>query len=200
MTTPRSWTLEGCDRHRARHAAFGSIRWVKWSEFKVDNFLFPIQTPPAPYRWSRSRTPPPTPSALAAKFTDNWSGSVTFLYEPSEDGKIRSRWRRSMAARRLRWRRSIPWTTEDLGGINYTKLGDADLGVGPSGNKRAVAWMDDSDVWGRGRADRLLLLIRPVKMRKAPISAGAFFIPGGMSRWRGRMDIWTWKNFRASGP
>ena len=35
-------------------------------------------------------------------------------------------------------------------GINYTKLGDADLGVGPSGNKRAVAKMDDSDVWGVG--------------------------------------------------
>ena len=35
-------------------------------------------------------------------------------------------------------------------GINYTKLGDADLGVGETGNKRYVATMDDNDAIGVG--------------------------------------------------
>ena len=35
-------------------------------------------------------------------------------------------------------------------GINYTKLGGPDLGVGQSGNKTKVAEMDDGELWGVG--------------------------------------------------
>ena len=44
VKTPRSWTLEGQTGIAEDTLLFGSIRWVKWSEFKVDNFLFPITT------------------------------------------------------------------------------------------------------------------------------------------------------------
>ena len=150
VTTPRSWTLEGQTGIAPDTLLFGSIRWVKWSEFKVDNFLFPIQTPAGTIPLVEVKDTTTYTIGLGRKFTDNWSGSVTFLYEPSEDGKISplapANGRKAVTVAAI-------YTMDNMkisAGINYTKLGDADLGVGPSGNKRAVAKMDDSDVWGVG--------------------------------------------------
>ena len=35
-------------------------------------------------------------------------------------------------------------------GINYTRLGGSDLGIGETGNKTTVATMEDNHAWGVG--------------------------------------------------
>lgn len=151
VKTPRSWTLEGQTGIAADTLVFGSIRWVKWSEFVVDNAVFPIPTPTGgiiPLVEVEDTTT--YTIGLGRKFTDNWSGSLSFLYEPSE-GETASplaptNGRKAVTLAAIYTMDNLKITT----GINYTKLGDADLGIGESGNKTTVATMDDSDAWGVG--------------------------------------------------
>ncbi|WP_017998547.1 outer membrane protein transport protein [Paracoccus sp. N5] len=147
VKTPRSWTLEGQTGIAADTLLFGSIRWVKWSEFKVENFLFPIATPAGEIPLVEVEDTTTYTLGVGRKFTDNWSGSVSFLYEPSEGDTVSPlapvNGRKAVTVAAIYTMDNIKITT----GINYTKLGDATLGVGPSGAKREVADMDDSEVW-----------------------------------------------------
>lgn len=147
VRTPRSWTLEGQTGVAADTLVFGSIRWVKWSEFKVDNLVFPTPTGAPLVEVEDSTT---YTIGVGRKFTDNWSGSVSFLYEPSEGDTVSPlapvNGRKAITLAAVYTMDNIKVTT----GINYTKLGDATLGVGPSGAKREVATMDDSHLWGVG--------------------------------------------------
>lgn len=147
VKTPRSWTLEGQTGIAADTLLFGSIRWVKWSEFRVDNFVFPTITGAELVEVEDTTT---YTLGVGRKFTDNWSGSVSFLYEPSEGDTVSPlapvNGRKAVTVAAIYTMDNIKITT----GINYTKLGDATLGVGPSGAKREVANMDDSEVWGIG--------------------------------------------------
>lgn len=149
VKTPRSWTLEGQTGIAADTLLFGSIRWVKWSEFKVDNFLFPMPVGAGIPLVEVEDTTTYT-IGVGRKFTDNWSGLVSFLYEPSEGDTASplapTNGRKAVTLAAIYTRDNIKITT----GINYTKLGTADLGVGETGNKRTVARMDDSDAWGIG--------------------------------------------------
>lgn len=149
VKTPRSWTLEGQTGIAADTLLFGSVRWVKWSEFKVDNFLFPINRGNGIPLVELEDTTTYT-LGLGRKFTENWSGSVSFQYEPSEDGLISplapTNGRKAVTLAAVYTRDNLKITT----GINYTKLGDADLGVGETGDKRYVATMDDNKALGIG--------------------------------------------------
>ncbi|WP_104491222.1 OmpP1/FadL family transporter [Paracoccus denitrificans] len=147
VKTPRSWTLEGQTGIAEDTLLFGSIRWVKWSEFRVDNFFFPTQTGAELVEVEDTTT---YTIGVGRKFTENWSGSISFLYEPSEGDTVSPlapvNGRKGVTLAAIYTMDNIKITT----GINYTKLGDATLGVGPSGNKREVARMDDGDAWGIG--------------------------------------------------
>lgn len=150
IRTPRSWTLEGQTGIAADTLLFGSIRWVKWSEFKVDNFLFPIASPAGEIPLVEVEDSTTYTIGVGRKFTDNWSGSVSFLYEPSKGDMVSPlapvNGRKGVTLAAIYTMDNIKITT----GINYTKLGDAKLGVGPSDAKREVANMDNSEVWGIG--------------------------------------------------
>lgn len=150
VDTPRSWTLEGQTGIAADTLLFGSIRWVNWSEFQVDNFLFPISTPAGNIPLVEVEDTTTYTLGVGRKFTDQWSGSVSFLYEPSKGGAISplapTDGRKAITLAAIYTMDNLKITT----GINYTKLGDADLGVGVSGDKRAVGKMDDSHAWGVG--------------------------------------------------
>lgn len=149
VKTPRSWTLEGQTGIAADTLLFGSIRWVKWSEFEVNNFLFPIPVGAGIPLVELEDTTTYT-IGVGRKFTENWSGSVSFLYEPKEGGLISplapTDGRKAVTLAAVYTRDNFKITT----GVNYTKLGGADLGVGETGNKRQVATMDDSDAVGVG--------------------------------------------------
>lgn len=150
VKTPRSWTLEGQTGIAQDTLLFGSIRWVKWSEFVVDNAIFPIATLTGSIPLVEVEDTTTYTIGLGRKFTDNWSGSVSFLYEPSEGDTASplapTNGRKGVTLAAIYTMNNLKITT----GINYTKLGDADLGIGESGNKRTVATMDDSDAWGVG--------------------------------------------------
>ncbi|WEF23435.1 outer membrane protein transport protein [Paracoccus sp. S3-43] len=149
VKTPRSWTLEGQTGIAADTLLFGSIRWVKWSEFVVDNFLFPIERGAGVPLVEVEDTTTYT-LGLGRKFTENWSGSVSFLYEPGKGDTASplapTNGRKAVTLAAIYTMDNLKITT----GINYTKLGDARLGVGETGNKTDVATIDDGDAWGIG--------------------------------------------------
>lgn len=150
VKTPRSWTLEGQTGIAADTLLFGSVRWVKWSEFKVDNLLFPIASPAGSIPLVELEDTTTYTIGVGRKFTENWSGSMSFLYEAKEDGLISplapTNGRKAVTLAAIYTQDKFKITT----GINYTKLGDAELGVGPSAAKRKVADTDDGDAWGIG--------------------------------------------------
>ncbi|MBV0893162.1 outer membrane protein transport protein [Paracoccus sp. Z118] len=150
VKTPRSWTLEGQTGIAPDTLLFGSIRWVKWSEFKVDNLLFPIATPTGQIPLVELEDTTTYTIGVGRKFTENWSGAVSFHYEASEDGPISplapTDGRKGVSLAAIYTMDSLKITT----GVSYVKLGDADLGVGESGNKRYVGRTDDNDAIGVG--------------------------------------------------
>ena len=87
---------------------------------------------------------------VGRKFNENWSGSVSFTYEPTQDEPISPlapvNGRKAITLAAIYTMDNVKIST----GINYTKLGGPDLGVGQSGNKTKVAEMDDGELWGVG--------------------------------------------------
>lgn len=150
VKTPRSWTLEGQTGVAPDTMVFGSIRWVKWSEFKVDNALFPIATPAGDVQLVSLTDTTTYTLGVGRKFNDNWSGSAAFVYEPSKGSKISPlapyNGRKGVTLAAIYTQDKMKITT----GINYSKLGGTSLGVGPDSNKTKVATMDDGEVWGIG--------------------------------------------------
>jgi len=151
VKTPRSWTLEGQTGIAADTLLFGSVRWVKWSEFVVDNALFPIVgLTPGPIPLVELEDTTTYTVGVGRKFTENWSGSLSFLYEPSK-GDMAS----PLAPTNGRKAVTLAgiYTLDNLkvtAGINYTRLGGTDLGIGETGAKTTVATMDDGKAWGVG--------------------------------------------------
>ncbi len=154
VDTPRSWTLEGQTGVAADTLVFGSIRWVKWSEFKVRPEAFSCE-PLNPM--------PPTPCfgqtdglvtlentttytlGVARKFTENWSGALSLGYEKSGNRLVSplspTTGRKSVGLAAIYTQDNWKVTT----GITYIKLGDAtaDAAV-PSAEFRG------NDAWGVG--------------------------------------------------
>lgn len=149
VRTPRSWTLEGQTGIAADTLLFGSIRWVKWSEFVVDNAVFPIPRGAGVPLVELEDTTTYT-IGIGRKFTENWSGSVSFLYEPSKGDIVSplapTNGRKAVTLAGIYTRDNLKITA----GVNYTRLGGTDVGVGESGAKTTVATMDDGKAWGVG--------------------------------------------------
>ncbi len=150
VKTPRSWTLEGQTGVAKDTLVFGSIRWVKWSEFKVDNALFPIPTQIGPVELVSLDDTTTYTIGVGRKFNDNWSGSASFIYEPSKGENVSPlapyNGRKGITLAAIYTQDNMKITT----GINYSKLGGTTIGVGPDASRTTVAKMDDGEVWGIG--------------------------------------------------
>ncbi|WP_299904161.1 outer membrane protein transport protein [uncultured Paracoccus sp.] len=150
VKTPRSWNLEFQTGVATDTLVFGSVRWVKWSEFQVK--------PPA-----YSHVPNPATGELLGslvdledtttftlgvgrKFTENWSGSASFSYEKSGDDLVSplapTNGKKGITLAAIYTQDNMKIST----GINYTKLGDAD----PETSDVARAYIRDADLVGVG--------------------------------------------------
>lgn len=140
VDTPRSWNLEAQTGIAPGWLAFGSIRWVKWSEFKVK---------PKVLGRDLVDIDDTTTYVLGVghKFNDNWSGAASVTWEPAYDNDnvsplapVNGRKGVSLAAiyTQDRWKVTA--------GVSYFKLGEAN--AAPGG--REVARMKDGDALGFG--------------------------------------------------
>ena len=153
VDTPRSITLEGQTGVAADTLVFGSIRWVKWSEFTIRPEVF-TRTPTAddPLGFGVSgglvslEDTTTYTLGVGRRFTENWSGSVSFVYEPKGDDLVSplapTNGRKGITLAAVYTMDNFKVTT----GINYSKLGDAR----PQTAGQPRAQMEDSDLWGIG--------------------------------------------------
>lgn len=143
VKTPQSVTLEGQTGIAADTLLFGSIRWVKWSEFLVDPVNFVNATGVGLVSLENTTT---YTLGVGRKFTENWSGSVSLVYEPSGDDMVSplapTNGRKGITLAAIYTMDNIKIST----GINYSKLGDASPQTGDTERAR----MRDSEVWGVG--------------------------------------------------
>ncbi|GLS80210.1 OmpP1/FadL family transporter [Paracoccus marinus] len=150
--TPRSWNLEGQTGVAPGTLVFGSIRWVKWSEFKVNPAVF-VAAPPAGFGISDGLVDLEDTTTftlgVGRKFTDNWSGAASFSYEKAEDDDLVSplaptNGRKGISLAAIYTQDKFKVTT----GISYFKLGDASAETGTPDTARAE--MEDNHALGVG--------------------------------------------------
>lgn len=155
VKTPRSWVLEGQTGVAADTLVFGSIRWVKWSEFRVDPRVLvrnPTVDDPLGFGVDGGLVELEDTTTytigVGRKFTENWSGSLSFMYEP--DGKdlvsplAPTNGRKGVTVAAIYTHDNIKVTT----GISYVKLGDAFAETGTPDVARAR--MSGNHAWGAG--------------------------------------------------
>ena len=139
VKTPRSWNLEFQTGVAADTLVFGSIRWVNWSEFRVDPRVFTANVGEGLVELEDSTT---LTLGVGRKFTENWSGTAAFSYEKSKNDLVSplapTNGKKGITLAAIYTRDNMKITT----GINYTKLGDAS----PETSDTARAYMDDSDL------------------------------------------------------
>lgn len=132
--TPRSWNLDFQTGVAADTLVFGSIRWVKWSEFKVDPKGFTTVVGDGLVDLEDSTT---FTLGIGRKFNDTWSGSAAFTYEkPGKDlvsPLAPTAGRKGITLAAIYTRDNMKLTT----GINYTWLGDAKPETGTPDTARA---------------------------------------------------------------
>ena len=143
VKTPRSWNLEFQTGVAADTLVFGSIRWVNWSEFRVDPRVFTGLVGSGLVELEDSTT---LTLGVGRKFTENWSGSASFSYEKSGNELVSplapTNGKKGITLAAIYTRDNMKITT----GINYTKLGDAS----PETSDVARAYREDGDVVGVG--------------------------------------------------
>jgi len=143
VKTPRSWTLEGQTGVAANTLVFGSIRWVNWSEFRVDPVRFVGVTRDGLVDLEDTTT---YTLGVGRKFTENWSGALSFGYEKSGRRLVSplspTTGRKSVGLAAIYTQDNWKVTT----GITYIKLGDADAETADT----ARAEFRDNDAWGVG--------------------------------------------------
>ena len=147
VKTPQSVTLEGQTGIAADTLLFGSIRWVKWSEFTVRPQFFSTDTGFGVTEGLVALEDTTTYTlGIGRKFTETWSGSAALVYEPSGDDLVSplapTNGRKGITLAAIYTLDNMKITT----GINYSKLGNARPQTG--GDQRAE--MRDSDIWGIG--------------------------------------------------
>lgn len=154
VKTPRSWTLEGQTGVAKDTLVFGSVRWVKWSEFQVNPqaLTCPQSLMPPCFGVSDGLVSLENTTTwtlgVGRKFTENWSGSVSFAYEAAGDKLVSplspTSGRKSISLAGIYTRDAWKVTA----GMTYAKLGDADPETGTPDVARAQ--MRDSDLLGVG--------------------------------------------------
>jgi long-subunit fatty acid transport protein len=145
VNTPQSVNLDFQTGIAKDTLLFGQIRWVDWSDFRVDPAVFTTAAGGGLIDLEDSTT---YSIGVGRRFTPNWSGSISFSYESEGDPLVsplaptNGRYGVTLAA--VYTKDNLKVTT----GINYTKLGDAQAETGTPDTARAD--FTDSDSVGVG--------------------------------------------------
>ena len=141
VTLPQSWNLEFQTGVATDTLVYGSVRRVKWSEFRVapdgytgffDTAGLPV-TPLVDLEDTTTFT-----LGVGRKLTENWSGLASVLYETDTDGLVSPRAPHSGRKGGTRGAVYTQGNVKVTGGVSYIKLGDTDTrpeiapGVGAS--------------------------------------------------------------------
>lgn len=145
VKTPRSWNLEFQTGVAPDTLVFGSIRWVKWSEFKVDPKIFTPLAGGGLVDLDNSTT---FNLGVGRKFNDTWSGAASVTYEKAGDDLVSplapTNGKLGLTLAAIYKRDNMKITT----GINYTKVGDSKPETGTPDTARA--FMKDNSGVGVG--------------------------------------------------
>ncbi len=125
---------------------FGQIRWAEWSAFRIDPVIF---TPLAGGGLVELEDTTTYTIGVGRRFTDAWSGSISFTYEGEGEDDLVSplaptNGHRAVTLAAVHTRGSMTVTT----GVNYTVLGDARAETGTPDSARAR--FRDNDAVGFG--------------------------------------------------
>ena len=137
VRTPRSVNLEFQTGVAPDTLLFGSVRWVKWSEFKVQPRYFSglpglsdgLVSLPDTTTWTLG---------VGRKFTEAWSGSASFTYEAGADSDLVSPLAPTNGRKAVTL--AAIWTQGNVkvtSGINYAWVGDASPETGTPDTARA---------------------------------------------------------------
>lgn len=145
VKTPKSWNLEFQTGVDPKTLVFGSIRWVDWSSFRVDPDKFVQVTGGGLVDLEDSTT---YTIGVGRKFTENWSGAASFIFEKSGDDLVSplapTNGRKGITLAAIYTQDRLKITT----GVSYYKLGDATPETGTPDTARAS--MEDNHAWGVG--------------------------------------------------
>ena len=145
VDTPESWNLEFQTGVAQDTLVFGSVRWVNWSEFRVDPTNFVTVTGGGLVDLEDTTT---YTLGVGRKFTESWSGSASFVYEKAGDDLVSplapTNGRKGITLAAVYTQGPMKIST----GINYSKLGDARPETGPLNEPRAQ--MEDNHLFGVG--------------------------------------------------
>ncbi|NHF71643.1 OmpP1/FadL family transporter [Paracoccus xiamenensis] len=147
VTTPSMLALDFQTGVAQDTLIFGQIRRTYWSDFTVTPPFFEVNINPNGLV-SLEDTNTFT-LGVGRKFTENWSGTVAFTYEPTGKELVSplapTNGRKGITVAGIYTMDKWKFT----GGINYTKLGDAKAEVGDDPDT-AVADMEDNDAISLG--------------------------------------------------
>lgn len=147
INTPRAVNLDFQTGIADSTLLFGRVRWVKWSEFRVDPALFFAVTGEGLIDLKNTNT---YTLGVARQFSDHWSGAISMDYEKRGDplnsplAPVNGRKGLTVAAI-YRWDR-----TKITVGMSYTRLGDAALETGTPDVQRATMSGNSSLGFGIG--------------------------------------------------
>ncbi|MDO5646647.1 OmpP1/FadL family transporter [Paracoccus sp. (in: a-proteobacteria)] len=157
VRTPRSINLDFQTGVAEDTLVFGSVRWVKWSEFLVEprgysTFPDQDQNTGAVVGTLGSLTDLQDSTTytlgVGRKFTDNWSGAVSYSWEKRGNDLVSplapTNGKKGITLAAIYNQDNFTVTT----GINYTKLGNARPETGTPDTARAE--MTGNDLWGIG--------------------------------------------------
>lgn len=113
---------------------FGSVRWVNWSQFKIDPVIFTGVAGGGLVDLENTTT---YTLGIGRKFNDSWSGAASILYEGKGDNLVSplapTNGKLGLTLAAIYTRDNMKITT----GINYTKLGNAKPETGTPDTARA---------------------------------------------------------------
>lgn len=142
---PRALNLDFQTGIAADTLLFGQLRWVDWSEFRVDPVRILAVTGEGLVDMQDSRT---YTLGVARKFSTQWAGVLSFNYEPECEG-FNSPLSPVNGRRGITLAAIHSWDKYQLTvGLSYIKLGDAKLETGTPDTQRAT--MTDNSAIGLG--------------------------------------------------
>lgn len=135
ISLPRAVNLDFETGIAADTLLYGGLRWVNWSEFRVDPARFVAVTGEGLIELKDTRT---WTFGLARRFTDRWAGAVSVNYEgrgePLSSPLAPVNGRRGLTLAAIHTMDKVKVTV----GISYIKLGDAKLETGTPDTQRAT--------------------------------------------------------------
>ncbi len=145
VTTPSMLALDFQTGVAKDTLVFGQIRRTYWSDFTVTPAWFGQSVPDGLVSLEDTNT---FTLGVGRKFTDQWSGTVAFTYEPTGKDLVSplapTNGRKGVTVAAIYTMDKWKFT----GGINYTKLGDAKAETGTPDAARAE--MEDNDALSLG--------------------------------------------------